>query len=69
MFEILQRPMQLNNNDKGGFTPIGLTLLQNLAQRGAHIIALSADPIGSPDVTILITLLRSTTSNEKNFAE
>ena len=46
-----------------------MTLLQNLAQRGAHIIALSADPIDSPNVTILITLLRSTTSNEKIFAE
>ena len=40
-----------------------------MAQRGAHIIALSPDPIDSPKVTILITLLRSTTSNEKIFAE
>lgn len=55
--------------NKGGFTPLGLTLIQNLAQRGAHIIALSPDPIDSPKVTILITLLRSTTSNEKIFAE
>lgn len=53
----------------GGFTPLGLTLLQELAQRGAHIIALSEEPIDSPDVTILISLLRTSTSNEKIFAE
>ena len=54
---------------KGGFTSLGLTLVQNLAQRGAHIIALSPDSIDSPKVTILISLLRSTTSNENIFAE
>ena len=43
--------------------------MHNLAQRGAHIIALSPDPIDSPKVTILVSLLRSTTSNEKIFAE
>lgn len=53
----------------GGFTPLGLTLLQDLAQRGAHIVALSEEPIDAPDVTILISLLRTTTSNEKIFAE
>ncbi|KAF9465184.1 hypothetical protein BDZ94DRAFT_1189745 [Collybia nuda] len=53
----------------GGFTPLGLTLLQSLAQRGAHIIALSPHPIDSPRVSILITLLRSTFSNEQIFAE
>lgn len=54
---------------KGGFTPLGLTVLQSLAQRGAHIIALSPYPIDSPRVSILITLLRSTFSNEQIFAE
>jgi hypothetical protein len=54
---------------KGGFTSLGLTLVQNLAQRGAHIIALSPDLIDSPKITILISLLRSTTSNENIFAE
>jgi hypothetical protein len=54
---------------KGGFTSLGLTLVQNLAQRGAHIIALSPDPIDSSKITILISLLRSTTSNENIFAE
>ena len=55
--------------DQGGFTPLGLTLLQELAQRGAHIIALFPEPISSPRVEIIIELLRSTTSNEKIFAE
>jgi len=54
---------------QGGFTPLGLTILQSLARRGAHIIALSPHPIDSPKVSILITLLRSTTSNEQIFAE
>ncbi|KAF8971691.1 hypothetical protein BDZ97DRAFT_1138247 [Flammula alnicola] len=53
----------------GGFTPLGLTVLQSLAQRGAHIIALSPDPIDSLNVTILISLLRTTTSNEEIYAE
>lgn len=48
---------------------MGLTLLQNLAHRGAHIIALSPDPIDSPNVSILIDLLRTTTSNEEIYAE
>jgi len=55
--------------DQGAFTPLGLTLLQELAQRGAHIIALSPEPISSPRVDIIIELLRSTTSNENIFAE
>jgi hypothetical protein len=54
---------------QGGFTPIGLTLLHQLAVRGAHIIALSPDPIESPKVEILINLLRSTTNNEQIFAD
>ncbi|KAG5644298.1 hypothetical protein DXG03_008716 [Asterophora parasitica] len=53
----------------GGFTPFGLTILQSLAQRGAHIIALSPHPIDSPEVTIIISLLRTTFSNENIFAE
>lgn len=55
--------------DQGGFTPLGLTLLQELARRGAHIIALSPEPISSPRIEIIIELLRSTTSNENIFAE
>ena len=44
-------------------------MLQELAQRGAHIIALSPEPISSPRVDIVIELLRSTTSNENIFVE
>ncbi|KII95450.1 hypothetical protein PLICRDRAFT_48409 [Plicaturopsis crispa FD-325 SS-3] len=53
----------------GGFTPMGMTLINELAQRGAHIIALSPHPITSPKVDLLITLLRTTTNNEQIFAE
>lgn len=53
----------------GGFTPLGLTLLQNLAERGAHIIALAPKPIDDPEIEILISLLRSTTNNEQVYAE
>jgi hypothetical protein len=53
----------------GGFTPLGLTLIQNLAQRGAHIIALSPKPVQDPEVDILINLLRSTTKNDQIFAD
>ncbi|KDQ56346.1 hypothetical protein JAAARDRAFT_132798 [Jaapia argillacea MUCL 33604] len=53
----------------GGFTPLGLTLIQALAQRGAHIIALSPSPIDSLETEVLIDLIRNTTSNENIFAE
>ncbi|KAI0263823.1 hypothetical protein BC834DRAFT_295657 [Gloeopeniophorella convolvens] len=53
----------------GAFTPTGLTLLDSLAQRGAHIIALTPEPpdAGAPET--LISLLRSTTHNENIYAE
>ena len=63
------RHLPWNLLDQGGFTPLGLTLLQELAKRGAHIIALSPEPISSPRVDIIIELLRSTTSNQNIFAE
>ncbi|KAJ7600916.1 hypothetical protein C8J56DRAFT_999941 [Mycena floridula] len=53
----------------GGFTPLGMTLLQNLAERGAHIIALTSESVESPRVAVLIDLIRSTTSNEQIYAE
>ncbi|KAF8131994.1 hypothetical protein EV363DRAFT_1329596 [Boletus edulis] len=53
----------------GGFTPLGLTLIQSLAQRGAHVIALSPKPIDHPEVVILTELLRSTTKNDHIYAE
>jgi NAD(P)-dependent dehydrogenase (short-subunit alcohol dehydrogenase family) len=46
-----------------------MTLIQSLAERGAHIIALSPHPIDSPEVEVMITLLRTTTKNEQIFAE
>ncbi|KAJ7610333.1 hypothetical protein B0H17DRAFT_864900, partial [Mycena rosella] len=53
----------------GAFSPMGLTLLESLAQRGAHIIALTPHPVDSEQVTTYIELLRSTTSNEQIYAE
>ncbi|KAH6918149.1 hypothetical protein BKA70DRAFT_1416163 [Coprinopsis sp. MPI-PUGE-AT-0042] len=53
----------------GGFTPLGLTLLQSVAERGAHIIALSPDPVDTEHVSIIIDLLRTTTKNEQIYAE
>ncbi|KAI0295212.1 hypothetical protein BC826DRAFT_1008863 [Russula brevipes] len=53
----------------GAFTPYGLTLLMSLAQRGAHIIALTAEPPDTGPPATLVSLLRSTTSNENIYAE
>ncbi|ETW74702.1 hypothetical protein HETIRDRAFT_447059 [Heterobasidion irregulare TC 32-1] len=59
----------------GAFTPIGLTLLDSLARRGAHLIALSPDPVdlseGAPatSAALLVPVLRSTTNNENIYAE
>ncbi|KAJ7504811.1 hypothetical protein B0H11DRAFT_1979462 [Mycena galericulata] len=53
----------------GAFTPLGLTLLESLAQRGAHLIALTPHPVASPQVSTYIELLRSTSSNEQIYAE
>ena len=46
-----------------------MTLLQSLARRGAHIIALTPDPIDSENVSIIIDLIRNETSNEQVYAE
>ncbi|KAF9026991.1 hypothetical protein BDZ89DRAFT_1067167 [Hymenopellis radicata] len=55
----------------GAFSPLGLTTIQSLAQRGAHIIALTDGDVESPEseATILVDLLRSTTSNQEIYAE
>ncbi|KAI0032398.1 hypothetical protein K488DRAFT_50003 [Vararia minispora EC-137] len=53
----------------GAFTPIGLTLLDALAKRGAHIIALSPDPVDTGPSNVLVPLLRSTHNNELIYAE
>ncbi|KAJ7231781.1 hypothetical protein C8J57DRAFT_1480842 [Mycena rebaudengoi] len=50
-------------------TPLGLTLIEALASRGAHIIALTHSTVDSNAVTTWIDLLRSTTSNENIYAE
>lgn len=54
---------------QGAFTPIGLTLLDTLAQRGAHIIALSETPIDSGLPDVIIPILRQAHSNELIYAE
>ena len=50
---------------QGGFSPLGLTLMQILAQRAAHIIALSPKPVRDSEVDALISLWRSTTKNDQ----
>ncbi|GAA6023404.1 hypothetical protein JCM11491_006460 [Sporobolomyces phaffii] len=52
----------------GGFSSIGLEVLQFLAAQGAQIIALHPDPT-SPAVVQLLMLLRSTSSNERIYVE
>ena len=54
---------------QGGFSAVGLTLLESLARRGAHIIALSSDPIDAPQVELVVDALRNSTSNEQIHAE
>ncbi|KAI0302324.1 hypothetical protein B0F90DRAFT_1836626 [Multifurca ochricompacta] len=53
----------------GAFTPNGLTLLDSLAKRGAHIMALTSEPPDTGASAVLVSLLRSTTSNENIYAE
>jgi len=53
----------------GAFTPNGLTLLSSLAQRGAYIIALTSEPPDTGTPATLVSLLRSTASNENIYAE
>ena len=51
---------------------MGLTLLNSLAQRGAHTIALTCKPLDTSDTgtpATLLSLLRATTSNENIYAE
>jgi len=55
----------------GGFTSLGVTVLQNLAQRGAHVIALTDQESESElsPIKLIIEALRTTTKNENIFAE
>ncbi|KAJ3714833.1 hypothetical protein C8R42DRAFT_726324 [Lentinula raphanica] len=53
----------------GGLTPFTLTIIHELATRGAHIITLSPYSIDSLRVSLIIDALRTTTSNEHIYAE
>ncbi|KIJ51255.1 hypothetical protein M422DRAFT_26673 [Sphaerobolus stellatus SS14] len=53
----------------GGFTPLGLTILEHLAKKGAHIIALVPTESVTSHHDQILTLLRDTTSNESIYAE
>ncbi|EJD37876.1 hypothetical protein AURDEDRAFT_116655 [Auricularia subglabra TFB-10046 SS5] len=50
----------------GGFTPLGLTLIESLAQRGARVIALTSTP---GPAAALVSLIRQHTHNDDIFAE
>ncbi|KAG9088680.1 hypothetical protein FS749_001973 [Ceratobasidium sp. UAMH 11750] len=52
----------------GAFTPLGLTLMHEFAQRGAQIVALTPS-LADPVVEELISAIRTVTSNELIFAE
>ncbi|KAJ6459576.1 hypothetical protein C8R45DRAFT_1081386 [Mycena sanguinolenta] len=51
------------------FTPLRLTLLEALAQRGAHVVALTPHAVEEERVAMYIDLVRTMTSNENVFAE
>ncbi|KAI0688989.1 hypothetical protein BC835DRAFT_1418884 [Cytidiella melzeri] len=53
----------------GSFTPLGLTVISNLASRGAHVIAISPYPLEHPFATLLIPALREETKNEHVYTE
>lgn len=53
---------------QGGFSGPGLSLFRSLASRGAQVIALHPTP-SSPHILQLILLLRSSTSNERLYAD
>ncbi|KAF8588836.1 hypothetical protein K439DRAFT_1405655 [Ramaria rubella] len=53
----------------GAFTPLGLTLLEFLAKKGAHVIALVPTPSLTSHHDEILSLLRSATSNETIYAE
>lgn len=69
VFFVGEKALPRGDFAQGGFTPLGLTLLQSIAERGAHIIALSPDPVDTERVSIIIDLLRTATKNEQIYAE
>ncbi len=48
---------------------MGLTLVSNLASRGAHIIAISPYPLSHPQPSLLIPALRTATNNPNIYAD
>ncbi|QRW25520.1 cutinase [Rhizoctonia solani] len=54
--------------NKGAFTPLGLTLMQELAQRGAQIIALTPS-LADPTIEGFVSAIREVTSNALIYAE
>ncbi|GAA5984745.1 hypothetical protein JCM10908_003482 [Rhodotorula pacifica] len=52
----------------GGFSGVGLSVLQYLAAAGAQVIVLTPEPL-SPTVIQLLLLLRSTSENDRLYAE
>ncbi|CAE7206047.1 unnamed protein product, partial [Rhizoctonia solani] len=52
----------------GAFTPLGLTIMQELAQRGAQIIALTPSLV-DPTIEGLVSAIREVTSNDLVYAE
>ncbi|KAH7334949.1 hypothetical protein B0J17DRAFT_95721 [Rhizoctonia solani] len=52
----------------GAFTPLGLTLMQELAQRGAQIIALTPSLV-DPTIEGLVSAIREVASNELVYVE
>lgn len=53
---------------QGGLSGVGLAVFQHLAAAGAQVIVLTPDP-ESPSTIQLLLLLRSSTSNERLYAE
>lgn len=54
---------------QGTFTPLGATLLEQLATRGAHVISVTDKPVESEPVALVIEALRAKTHNGQIFAE
>ncbi|KAK7058074.1 hypothetical protein R3P38DRAFT_3169577 [Favolaschia claudopus] len=64
-----QKTRERDMHGRGAFTPVVLTFLEHLAQRGAHVIALTPHPVDAEHIATYLDLLRSTTSNENIYAE
>lgn len=63
------RTFSFKSLSQGAFSPLGMTLVSNLASRGAHIVALSPYPLEHPQPALLIPALRDETKNPNIYAE